>query len=674
MITITEHIQKLRLVQLFEMVKRFEIDSQEPFSARINYDKLSASFPQFLPGYNFSTINDTDFLYQFIEYQDQNYSWFTEGNYKRLGDELFCLDPSTSKDFEPGKPWLDYPILYDHIEYSGFQNNLVITSRFYSEERVINVENNTILSDYWNNQWYRSEINFTFLDKDLLMERHHDRNGRNWITILQINEGHVNETPLNTIQKIEAYVNAGFQFYEDVELNLIVDLEDYQIARYLIEVNPLLIEHFSDRLRDDPRLVELATAFCDDAFEFASERLREDHNFIERLISELPGLNVPKFYESLSPNMKKSIAVALTAIAKDPETWKHLTPELKNQEDLKRVLEAKAHADFPECNLRWINIQNFSILFQENVINALYEQAYEVGLDGAVDFIDEYLDNVGVLYYFSPRGLTEQDIDNLPTFFTNIQCVSFDQGGLLALEHCCSQAYQVCTFLGYPLFKELMHDVDFHIGGSITVRPCDVQIGWYSRYQLQLPELILQDKAGFDDDLFDLPQIGLRDQLVSVEDGRVVENIFNPLSIQNSLEYINDLEKAIEVVRSWPEAFSQLSPETKNNLQVQQALLDGLIARHDALSPWVRAYAMIRLDDFFDRRQLIELVLKNSLDLDTFPLAIEFDVLLAFAESGAHTNAKSEHFFKTCSSDQWYELVRLNERLLERMPEHFKTD
>lgn len=673
MIRITEHIQKLQLVQLFELVKGFETADQEPFGVRINYVKLNEYFPEFLPDYNFSSIGNSDDLYQFVEYQDQYYSWYSEDNYNHLGNELFCLYPATSKDFEPGKQWTDYPILYDRVEYSEFQNNLVITSRFYREERVINIENSAVLCDYWNDHWYRAEITYTFLDTDLLMERHHDRNGRNWISIYEINESHLNETGLNTTQKIEAYVNAGFQFYEDVELDLIDNLEDYDIAQLLIELNPLLIEHFSDKLRDDPGLIELATAFCDDAFVFASERLREDPKFIERLISELPGLNVPKFYEALSPNIKKSIAVALASIAKDPETWKHLTPELKNQEGLKRVLEAKAHADFPECNLRWINMQNFSILFQENVINALYEQADKVGLNGAVDFIDEYLENVGVLYYFNPWGLTEQDIDNLPALYTNIQCVSFDHGGLLALEHSCSHAYQVCSFLGAPLFNELMHDVDFHIGGSITVRPCDVQIGWFSRYRLELPELTLQDKAGFDIDLYDLPAIGLRDQIVLIDDGRVVENVFNPLSTQNCLEYINDPEKAAEIVWSRPEAFSQLGSETKSNQKVQLALLDGLIARQDKLSPWVRAFNMIRLEDFFDRQQLIELVLKNSLDLDTFPLALEFDVLLAFAESGAHTNAKSEQFFKTCSSVQWHELVRLNGRLLEIVPGHLKS-
>jgi hypothetical protein len=656
------------------MVKSFEVDGKEPFGVRINYTKLNESFPEFLPDYNFSTIRDTDDLYQFVEFKDQYHSWYTEDNYKHLGDKLFCLHPSTSKDFEPGKPWIDYPILYDSIEYSDFQNNLVTTSRFYREEQVINIKNNAVICDYWNDHWYRSEINFTFLGTDLLMERHYDLNGRNWISIYEINESHINETGLNTIQKLEAYVNAGFQFYEDVELDLIADLEDHEIAQFLIQLNPLLIEHFSDKLRDDSGLVELATALSDDAFVFASERLREDHNFIERLISGLPNLNVVKFYESLTPNVKNNMAVAICALAKDPETFNYLAPELKNQEELKRLFKAKAKVYNPPCNLRWTNIQNFSLPFQENVLNSIHEQAYDAGLHGAADFIDDRLYKAGVLYYFSQNGLTEKDIDNLPTFYTNIHSVSFDHGGLLALEHCYSQAFQVFTFLGTPLFDELMHDVDFHLDGSITVRPCDVQIGWHSRYQLELPELILLDRAGFDNDLFHLPQIGLRDQLVCIDEGRIVENVFNPLSTQNSLEYINKPEKAVEVVWSWPEAFSQLSWETKNNLNVQRALLDGLTARHQSLSPWLRVYSMIQLDNLYNRSELIEFIQNGKLDLDVFPDDKEFEVLLAFAESGAEVNAKTALFFDKCSEHQWHELVHLNGHLLERVPEHLKSN
>lgn len=336
MVTITEHIQKLRLVQLFEMVKCFEVEGKEPAGVRINYTKLTDSFPGFLPNYDFSSIGDSDELYQFVEFQDQYYSWYSEDNYKHIGDALFCLHPSTSNDFEPGKPWNDYPILYDNIEYSEFQNNLVATSRFYREERVVNIEHDCVLCDYWNDHWYRSEIEFTFLDTDLIMERHHDRNGRNWISIYEVKESQVSETGLNTIQKIEAYVNAGFQFHDDVEVDLIDNLEDFEIAQFLLELNPLLIEHFSDKLRDEPELVELATAFCDDAFVFASERLKEDHIFIKRLISGLPSLNVAKFYESLKPIVKDNIGVAMCALAKDPETFNHLTPELKNHEQLKK--------------------------------------------------------------------------------------------------------------------------------------------------------------------------------------------------------------------------------------------------------------------------------------------------------------------------------------------------
>lgn len=325
------------------------------------------------------------------------------------------------------------------------------------------------------------------------------------------------------------------------------------------------------------------------------------------------------------------------------------------------------------CNLQWLKIQNFSSRFQENVINSIHEQAFEADLTGAADFIDDYLEKVGVLYFFSQQGLSEKDIDNLPTFYTNIHCVAFDHGGLLALEHCCSQAYQVYTFSGTPLFDELMHDVDFHIDGSITVRPCDVQTGWYSRYRIQLPELILLNRVSFDDELLDLPHIGFRDQLVCFDDGRVVENVINPLSTKNSYEYINNLGKAVDVVWSWPEAFSQLRPETKNNLNVQRALLEGLTAREQSLSPWLRAYSMIQVDNFYSRSELIELVQKRNLDLDVYPYDIMFDVLLAFTKSGANVNAKSMGFFDSCTDQEWLELVTLNGRLIECMPEHLKT-
>ena len=101
MIKITEHIQKLRLVQLFEAARRFEEEGQEPFGVRINYDQLNKTHPQFLPDYDFASVDDPDGLYRFVEYQDQYYSWYTEANYHHLGDELSCLHPFTANDFEP---------------------------------------------------------------------------------------------------------------------------------------------------------------------------------------------------------------------------------------------------------------------------------------------------------------------------------------------------------------------------------------------------------------------------------------------------------------------------------------------------------------------------------------------------------------------------------------------
>lgn len=341
--------------------------------------------------------------------------------------------------------------------------------------------------------------------------------------------------------------------------------------------------------------------------------------------------------------------------------------------NLKNMFKTTALGYNSPCNLRWLKIQNFSLRFQEYITYSIHEQAFEADLTGAADFIDDYLEEVGVLYYFSQQGLCEKDINNLPTFYTNIHCVAFDHGGLLALEHCCSQAYQVFTFSGTPLFDELMHDVDFHIDGSITVRPCDVQTGWYSRYRIQLPELILLNRVSFDDELLDLPHIGFRDQLVCIDDGRVVENFINPLSTKNSYEYINNLGKAVNVVWTWPEAFSQLRPETKSNLNLQRALLEGLTAREQSLSPWLRAYSMIQVDNIYSRSELIELVQKRNLDLDVFPYDIMFDVLLAFAKSGANVNAKSMGFFNSCTAQEWLELVHLNGRLLESMPEHLKS-
>jgi len=675
MITITEHIQKLRLVQLFELAKGFETADQEPFGVRINYAKLNESFPEFLPDYNFSSIGNSDDLYQFVEYQDQYYSWYSEDNYNHLGDELFCLYPATSKDFEPGKPWTDYPILYDRVEYSEFQNNLAITSRFYREERVINIENSAVLCDYWNDHWYRSEILYYFLETDLIMERHEDRNGRNWITIYDVHESEVKETRLDNAFKVECYINAGFQFFDDIELDLLTGLDDFDVAYYLIEkVDPLLIEHFSERLRDDSCLVETATAFCDGSFAFASSRLKRDLNFVIHLISTLPALDVPEFYSSLDPELKGEPKVAISALAKDfYGTWNCLSTEMKNQEEIKKVLNPMLNGGFPKCHLRWFDIRNFSPQIKEHVLNSLFEQAYEEGLDGAIPYINEHIKDSGILFYFSHQDLTEHEIADIPKFFTNIQCVSFDHGGLFALEHSCSQAFHVCTFLGSPLFDELMHDVDFHIDGTITVRPCNSQTGWFSRYSLELPKLILQDRAGFYIDLYDLPSVGLRDQVVLIDDGRVVENIFNPMSIQNSLEYTNNPEKAAEIVWSRPEAFSQLSLETKSNQKVQQALLNGLVARQDTLSPWLRVYSMIRLEDIYNQAELVEFVRRGKLELDVFPPPITFNVLLAFAESGMQLNLWSEIFFDTCSDNQWHDIIRLNGRLLESMPEHLKS-
>ena len=676
MIKITEHIQKLRLVQLFEAARRFEEEGQEPFGVRINYDQLNKTHPQFLPDYDFSTVDDPDGLYRFVEYQDQYYSWYTEANYHHLGDVLFCLHPFTANDFEPGKPWLDYPILYDRIEYSSYGNNLAITSRFYREEQVINCENHTVLIDLWNNHWYRSEIQFSILEADLLLERHEDRNGNNWIIVHQLTNNQLAETKLDTVEKLAAYVRAGGDFSEDPEIDLIHDLDNLEAAHYLIEeVNPLLLEYFSERLRDDENLIELATAFCDDAFAFASDRIKEDTVFIAHLISTLPALSVPKLYEALRPELKAQTTVAVRALAKDFDgTWKCLTPEMKEKVEIKEMLNLIPQEGSPICHLRWIDVRNFSPAFQEQVVEAMREQAEEVGLHDAFPYIIHHIDSSGVVYYFGHQELTEEDGANLPKFYTNIQCVSFDHGGILAMEHSCSQAYRICTFLGDPLFDDLMHDAEFHLDGSITVRPNNVEKGWYTRYRLQLPLLQETDRAGFDNDLYGIPSVGPRDQLVCIDGGRVVENVFNPMSCQNSLVYRHDSEKAIEVVHTWPWAFSQLSAESKNNPLIQRSLLDGLIARHESLSPWVRVYSTIRLQDHFDRSQLIDLVQKKQLEPDTFPYALEFDVLEAFAASGAYLNAKIEHFFMNCSEDQWIKLVGLNGRFINILPERLKTE
>jgi len=79
-----------------------------------------------------------------------------------------------------------------------------------------------------------------------------------------------------------------------------------------------------------------------------------------------------------------------------------------------------------------------------------------------------------IFYFKNDKNNNSKDYKQFPELFTHIQQVSFDNGGLIVLEHFCSQIYKLFNSLGEEL-TGFCHDLDLGTNGKIIYRLSDGQ-------------------------------------------------------------------------------------------------------------------------------------------------------------------------------------------------------
>jgi hypothetical protein len=456
-----------------------------------------------------------------------------------------------------------------------------------------------------------------------------------------------------------------------------------------LERFPLSLAKLENEAKDNPNFIRWAAAHDLRALQFASVRLRSDKEFIIDLAMNYPGLRIEltaKLFEFLDPSLKNDADVAKAIIYKNTEAFDTLPIRLRHKAELKECFRRKLMREFgiPDCELRWLLIQEQPEPLRGRIKDHLIEQALEDGLEEAQEHIAFFINSGERLYYFSekPIGFTDKD---LPKLFTDVVSSSFVHGGQLVLEHSRSQVYSLYDFKGNLLIPNKCHDADLLLNGDFVVRtyaePGFQYWGWRQAVQFLNEPLTLTHLHTYGD-------LDILPEWLYVEDRDVLRptpnGVMEPMRDVDLLRTIyDDPNKAILNVLEDPKLFSLLAPET----QVHGRLQRNLLVSRDTISPWLRAFPTLNLSTTFTSDEVLKHLEQGALELDVLkpgrhihpvdkdPNALYF--LLAALRN--HTqNCLSIQTMKllmaNASREQWAELLTVNGDLFMHAPIAIRSD
>jgi hypothetical protein len=690
----TEHHIRLRFMQALKLYDLLEPNEDEFATYRLNRESLAERFPGFLPHFDFQCVPNVEALFDFIELNDEHLSgWYSTAwlaGAQRIGMELTALG-FNELDFNPDLTYDLYPPLYDEVVYSPYDTLCV--ARQFTLYRVIDRLTGAVYIEQSPLPWYHGTLDFTFIGQHTVFETSHDRNNGFGHCIHRLEDGKMLEGEIEHLDELKA-IEIAFDGPPSDEFDLEgeylkLTLKNPELTYDLLERFPLSLAKLEDEAKDNPNFIRWAAAHDLRALQFASERLLSDKEFIIDLAMNYPGLRIEltaKLFEFLDPSLKNDADVAKAIIYKNTEAFDSLPIRLRHKAELKECFRRKLMREFgiPDCELRWLLIQEQPEPLRGRIKDHLIEQALEDGLEEAQEHIAFFINSGERLYYFSekPIGFTDKD---LPKLFTGVVSSSFVQGGQLVLEHSRSQVYSLYDFKGNLLIPNKCHDADLLLNGDLVVRtyaePGFQYWGWRQAVQFLNEPLTLTHLHTYGD-------LDILPEWLYVEDRDVLRPKPNggmePVRDVELLRTIyDDPNKAILNVLEDPKLFSLLAPET----QVHGRLQRNLLVSRDTISPWLRTFPTLNLSTTFTTDEVLKHLEQGALELDVLepgrhihpvdkdPKALNF---LVAALRNRTQNCLSIQTMKllmaNASREQWAELLAVNGDLFMHAPIAIRSD
>ena len=281
-----------------------------------------------------------------------------------------------------------------------------------------------------------------------------------------------------------------------------------------------------------------------------------------------------------------------------------------------------------------------------------------------------------------------------PPLFTNIKCVSFDEGGFISMEFFENQVYRLYSSSGIVL-TDYCHDLDLLTDGRFVFRSSGNSYGFeICKYNSKSQSYkVISEFGDLDPHYHFLPYLNSRDLIKEMyfPNSRIWKamNTFNSKSENEETDifelicnrkyitsrrltkvYGNDKELAFIILKDYPEAFSLLS----NSLQNDRDFI------LQALSKKLNIYNYLN-ETFRNQREIIILAL-NETDLDgeilvLLPDTIKDykDLLLAAIKKSTYGSA-FKYFPTKFKNDKAFltEVLNLNGQVLRLLNENFKND
>jgi hypothetical protein len=298
------------------------------------------------------------------------------------------------------------------------------------------------------------------------------------------------------------------------------------------------------------------------------------------------------------------------------------------------------------------------------------------------------------LYHFNHESIADSnDFANYPELFTDIQQISFDQGGLVVFELYDTQIYKLFTSKG-KLITGPCHDLDILINGKYIERDSGNTPGFHlSKYSLLNDSVIhINSFSDFGDEAFELLRIDSRDRF-QIEIGKTVperiENFKKPKSKNEaktilldancnwitspelSKFYENDKELALLAVSRKPIAFSLFSKDLMFDESIQKVLC---LSANWNLLQYIKEWN-IAIENILTLEELCEVIKKNGKLLSVLSNKIRLNrdcVIAAISNDSSNLKYADESLKKDMKFA--LELVKLNGRVLNYIDDSLKSD
>lgn len=105
-------------------------------------------------------------------------------------------------------------------------------------------------------------------------------------------------------------------------------MDDEKIVKILVSKNGLLLEHASDRLKNNEEVVKAALDQNVMSIQYAGDKLKNNKGFIIQLVKEYQGV-----FRYLDHSLKDDKDIALAAVIKHESYYRNLGDKLKNDRD-----------------------------------------------------------------------------------------------------------------------------------------------------------------------------------------------------------------------------------------------------------------------------------------------------------------------------------------------------